>query len=95
MRIELSTLIGESLMALGDIDAAEPMLNRAAAEAHQNSGRSHEMAVRVELLQAQMHRMRGRAKEARAKLDRILPLMRADPATQADRPGRCAGRIAR
>jgi hypothetical protein len=29
-----------------------------------------------------MHRFRGRAKEARAELDRILPALRSDPATK-------------
>jgi len=82
VRVELSTLLGESLMALGDADAAEPILNRAVREAQSSLGAEHEMTMRVELLQAQMHRMRGRAKEARALLDHILPSMRADPATK-------------
>jgi tetratricopeptide (TPR) repeat protein len=82
VRVELATLIAESLAALGDIDAAEPILNRTAAEAQRNLGPTHEMTIRVELLQAQMHRMRGRAKEARALLDHILPTMRADPDTK-------------
>ena len=79
VRIELLALIGESLLALGDLDAAEPTLNRAAAEAHQTLDDRDGMAVRIALLQAQMHLMRGRAKEARAEFDRILPLMRGDP----------------
>ena len=81
VRIELSTLIGESLMALGDADAAEPVLQRTTDEAVRTLGPHHEMTMRVSLLQAQMHRMRGRAKEARALLDDILPALRADPAT--------------
>ncbi|MEO8061916.1 MAG: serine/threonine-protein kinase [Pseudomonadota bacterium] len=81
VRVELSTLIGESLMALGDADAAEPVLKRTTDEAVRTLGAHHEMTMRVTLLQAQMHRMRGRAKEARALLDDILPVLRADPAT--------------
>ena len=79
VRIELLALIGESLMALGDLDAAEPVLDRAATEAREALDECDGMAVRIGLLQAQMHRMRGRAKEARAELDRILPRMRSDP----------------
>lgn len=82
VRIELSTLIGESLMALGDIDAAEPVLNRAAAEARQALGEKHSETVRIALLQSQIDRLHGRGKAARAKLDRILPVLRSDPATK-------------
>lgn len=79
VRIELLALIGESLLALGDLDAAEPMLDRAATEARQTMDERDAMAVRVSLLQAQVHLMRGRARQARAEFDRILPLMRSDP----------------
>jgi len=82
VRVELAALIAESLVALGDNDAAEPILERTAVEAQKNLGPTHEMTIRVELLHAQMHRMRGRAKEARAVLDRILPAMRTDPDTR-------------
>jgi serine/threonine-protein kinase len=82
VRVELATLIAESLAALGENDAAEPILERTVVEAKENLGPTHEMTIRVELLQAQMHRMRGRAKEARVLLDRILPAMRADPDTK-------------
>jgi len=82
VRIELLTLIGESLMALGDLDAAEPVLDRAAKEAREALGEFDAMAVGIALLRAQMHRFRGRAKEARAELDRILPALRSDPATK-------------
>ncbi len=82
VRIELSALIGESLMALGDIDAAEPVLDRAALESRRALGERDGQTVRIELLQSQIHRLRGRAKEARAELDRILPVLRLDPATK-------------
>lgn len=82
VRIELSTLIGESLMALGDIDAAEPVLNRAAAEAQEALGEKHSETVRIALLLSQIDRLHGRGKAARAKLDRILPVLRSDPATK-------------
>ena len=82
VRIELLTLIGESLMALGDLDAAEPVLNRAQSEARQSLAEFDLMAVSIALLQAQMHRFRGRAKAARAELDRVLPALRSDPLTK-------------
>ena len=82
VRIELLVIIGESLMALGDLDAAEPVLDRAAKEAGQALDEFDAMAVGIGLLRAQMHRFRGRAKEARAELDRILPALRSDPDTK-------------
>jgi serine/threonine-protein kinase len=82
VRIELSTLIGESLMALGDVDAAEPVLNRAATEAHEVLGEQHELTVRIALLRSQIDLIRGRAKDARAELDRILPALRSNPGTK-------------
>jgi hypothetical protein len=45
VRIELLTLIGESLMALGDLDAAEPVLDRAAKEAREALDEFDAMAV--------------------------------------------------
>jgi hypothetical protein len=40
------------------------------------------MTVRVDMLRAQMHRLRGRGKQAAELLDRILPRMRASSATK-------------
>jgi tetratricopeptide (TPR) repeat protein len=58
------------------------VLNRAAAEARQVLGEQHELTVRIALLRSQIDLIRGRAKDARAELDRILPALRSNPATK-------------
>ena len=82
VRAELATLIGESLLALGDLDASEPLLDRTSVDANNALGPDHEMTVRVDMLRAQMHRLRGRGKQAAELLDHILPRTRANSATK-------------
>ncbi len=76
-RIELSNMIGESLLALGDVAAAEPVIARAVAEAGQALGPAHVQTLRGLMLQSQVHRLRGRPQQARDDLDRVLPALRA------------------
>ncbi|HEX6721930.1 MAG TPA: protein kinase [Burkholderiaceae bacterium] len=76
-RIELSNMIGESLLALGDVAAAEPVIARSVAEATRVLGPTHAQTLRGLVLQSQVHRLRGRPQQARADLDRALPALRA------------------
>ncbi len=76
-RVELSNMIGESLMALGDLAAAEPVIARAVTEAGPALGASHEQTLRGLMLQSQMHRLRGRPQQARADVERVLVALRA------------------
>ena len=75
-RIELSNMIGESLLALGDVAAAEPVIARSVAEAAPALGPAHAQTLRGLLLQSQVHRLRGRPQQARADLDQALPALR-------------------
>ena len=75
-RIELSNMIGESLLALGDLAAAEPVIARAVAEAGPALGAAHEQTLRGLMLQSQMHRLRGRPQQARADVDRVIVALR-------------------
>ena len=75
-RIELSNMIGESLLALGDVAAAEPVIARAVAEAERALPPTEEQTVRALMLRSQVHRLRGRSQQARADLDRVLPALR-------------------
>jgi eukaryotic-like serine/threonine-protein kinase len=75
-RVELSNMIGESLLALGDVAAAEPVIERAIAEAERALGAIHEQTLRGLMLRSQVHRFRGRPQQARADLDRVLPAFR-------------------
>jgi eukaryotic-like serine/threonine-protein kinase len=76
VRIELSNMIGESLIALGDIEAAEPVVARAVAEAASALAPAELQALRGLMLQSQIHRLRGRPQQARDDLDRVLPALR-------------------
>ena len=76
-RIELSNMIGESLIALGDPAAAEPVIERAVNEASQALEPTHLQTLRGLMLRSQVHRLRGRPQQARADLDRVLPALRA------------------
>ena len=86
-RVELSNTIGESLMALGDVAAAEPVVARAVVEAGQTLSPTHPQTLRAWMIQSQVHRLRGRPQQARDDLDRVLPALRAGggggPATLA------------
>lgn len=75
-RVELSNMIGESLLALGDAAAAEPVIARAVAEAGPALDPGHPQALRALLLMSQVHRLRGRPQEAAHALDRVLPGLR-------------------
>ena len=86
-RIELSNMIGESLIALGDVAAAEPVIERAVNEASQALDPTHLQTLRGLMLRSQVHRLRGRPQQARADLDRVLPALRAGVGTE---PGELA-----
>ncbi|MEP7297973.1 MAG: serine/threonine-protein kinase [Burkholderiales bacterium] len=75
-RIELSNMIGESLLALGDVAAAETVIARTVAEAERALPPTHEQTVRALMLRSQVHRLRGLPQQARADLDRVLPALR-------------------
>ena len=81
-RIELSNMIGESLIALGDVAAAEPVIERAVTEASQSLGPTHFQTLRSLMLRSQIHRVRGRPQQARVDLDRVLPALRERAGTE-------------
>ena len=75
-RVELFSLIGESLLSLGDLDAAEAVLDRTSADARAALGERHLLTLRARLLQSQVQRFRGRIEEQRATLAELLPMLR-------------------
>ena len=75
-RIELTNMIGESLLALGDVAAAEPVISRAVAEAEQSLPPAHYQTARALMLRSQVHRLRGRPQQARDDVERVLPTFR-------------------
>ena len=86
VRVELSNTIGASLFQLGDIEAAEPIVERAVAEAEQGLPPMHPQAVRAVYLRSQVHRARGRPQQARDDVERVLPTLRVRATASAGTP---------
>ncbi|MED5621228.1 serine/threonine-protein kinase [Ideonella sp. BN130291] len=84
VRVELGTMLGESLMMLGDLDAAEAAIDRAATQARQLLPQHHPQALHARLLQVQVDRLRGRAAQARQALDTLVPQLRRDDTLPED-----------
>jgi serine/threonine-protein kinase len=76
VRVELTTLIGESLVSLGDYDRAEPVLASAASLGRAELGDTHVLTLGARLNHAQMLRLRGRIAEQHQELQAMLPLLR-------------------
>jgi len=76
LRVELLNVVGSSLMSLEDFDAAEPVLDQAVATARQSLDARHPETLQARVLMAQIHRYRGRTKQARAELDQVVPVLR-------------------
>ncbi len=73
VRVELSAVLAEALTSFGDLQAAESLLARAASA---GLPARHPQALRLAVLQAQAHRLRGREDAARQQLDAVLPGLR-------------------
>ncbi len=84
-RIELSNMIGESLVALGDVAAAEPVMARSVAQASAALGPAHYQTLRALLIESQVHRHRGRPQQALANLDQVLPGLREQARRSGDK----------
>ncbi|EHR73397.1 serine/threonine protein kinase [Burkholderiales bacterium JOSHI_001] len=74
---ELAAVIVESLMTLGDNDAAASAAERAVAHAAGTLGNAHALTWHLRAQHAQMLRLRGRTAQAQAELDGLLPVLRA------------------
>jgi tetratricopeptide (TPR) repeat protein len=76
LRVELLNVVGSSLMSLEDFDAAEPVLLQAVKTSGESLDARHPETLRARVMMAQIHRYRGRAAEARAELDQVVPVLR-------------------
>jgi eukaryotic-like serine/threonine-protein kinase len=81
---ELASVIVESLLTLGDNESAASSAARAVAHADATLGPGHPLTWHLRAQHAQMLRLRGRAAEAQAELDQLLPRMRAQGAAAPD-----------
>ncbi len=75
-RVELLTLLGDTLLLMQDTDGGEPVVRRAVDESMRALGPEHPLTLQARLLHLQLHRWRGRAAEMRAELDALLPALR-------------------
>ena len=84
LRVELLNTVGSSLLTLQDTAAAELVLTEAVQEATRRLGANHPETLRSRVLLTPVFRFRGKTKEMRLELDRLLPLLRAKPAAFAE-----------
>jgi serine/threonine-protein kinase len=85
-RVELLTLIANSLLNLEDLDAAEDAARAAVDEALTSLGQGHEQTMRARMAMVGVHRFRGRTEEMRRELDAVAQALDASAApTPSDR----------
>ena len=76
LRVELLTLVGSSLLGLGDPDSAEKVLQQAAADASRFMGPSALEAVRARVALAGVYHARRDMKRLGAEVEELLPFAR-------------------
>jgi serine/threonine protein kinase/tetratricopeptide (TPR) repeat protein len=76
LRVQLLNLVGSSLLTIQDTDGAEQILTQARNDGVLRLGRDHPDTIRARVLLTRVHHFRGRTKEMRAELDRLLPVLR-------------------
>ena len=74
--VELLTLVGSSLVSLGEIDSSDIVARQAVDIAARQLSAAHPQTIQARLLLTDVHRHRGRVKEMRDELDRLLPTVR-------------------
>ncbi|HEY8508484.1 MAG TPA: protein kinase [Steroidobacteraceae bacterium] len=83
VRVELLAVLGDSLLSMNDVDAADAVLQRAVEEGRRDLGEDHPASLHAQVLQTTVHRFRGRTKEMASALDALLPRLRgAGPASR-------------
>jgi serine/threonine-protein kinase len=84
LRVELLNIVGSNLLWLQDTAAAESVLTQAVEEATRRLGPTHPAALRARVLLTPVYRYRGKTRELRLELDRLIPLLRENPAAFAE-----------
>jgi serine/threonine-protein kinase len=73
---ELAAVIVESLITLGDNEAAAVAVDRALPQAQRALGEDHAQTLLLRAHQAQLSRLRGQSAQAQAELSTLLPALR-------------------
>jgi serine/threonine-protein kinase len=76
LRVELLNILAWSLLNLQQTAAAEEVVNQAVRAAELRLAPDHPQRLRARVLLTIVHRYRGRTREMRAELDRLLPVLR-------------------
>jgi eukaryotic-like serine/threonine-protein kinase len=76
LRMELLLVVAGSLLQQQDLDGGEPLVDEAVRVGRAHLGDRHPMTLHARLLQAQLHRHRGRTDALAAELDTLVPAMR-------------------
>jgi eukaryotic-like serine/threonine-protein kinase len=84
LRIELLNVVGASLLTLQDTAAAEAVVTETVEDGIRQLGPNHPQTLRARVLMTRVHRFRGRTRQMRAELDRLLPVLRAHEGTLAE-----------
>jgi eukaryotic-like serine/threonine-protein kinase len=84
LRVELLNIVGSSLLTLQDTAAAEEVLTQAITEGTSRLGPEHPETLRARVLMTSLDRFRGRTKEGRAELARLLPVLRAGGSARSE-----------
>jgi eukaryotic-like serine/threonine-protein kinase len=84
VQAELATVIIESLMTLGDNEAAAAAIERALPQARRTLGEGHAQTARLRAQHAQLLRLRGQAAQAQAELATLLPALRQQGGQASD-----------
>jgi serine/threonine protein kinase len=72
LKVKMRTVIGSSLLALGELDAAETLAQRAGEEMASYATDDEQLLADIELLMVQVDKQRGRTDSMRARLDRLI-----------------------
>jgi serine/threonine-protein kinase len=75
LRVELLTIVGSSLVSLGDLESAEAVARQAVEEGTRGLGPDNPQTIHARLLLTDVFRYRGRVDDMRAELVRLLPVV--------------------
>jgi serine/threonine-protein kinase len=72
LKVKMRTVLGSSLLALGELNAAEALAQRAAQEMATYATDDEQLRADIELLRVHVDKQRGRTDSMRARLDQLL-----------------------
>jgi serine/threonine protein kinase/predicted negative regulator of RcsB-dependent stress response len=77
LKVKMRTVLGTSLLALGELSAAEALAQRAGQEMTTHATDDEQLRADIELLMVHVDKQRGRTEAMRARLDKLLAQIEA------------------